>query len=141
VFREAAEALRLRCGAAKLIRLLKARGWSVFIVTGGFTVLEPTLRARGFMHDGFVAHELIFRDGVLEGCTLTYRDKGEVARRLKEEIQPSMTVAVGDGYNDIPMLKEADLAIGFRPKEIVRHYIDAEVRTFKQLWRILRLLG
>ena len=77
---------------------------------------------------------------MLSGHTLTYGDKGEVARKLKETLNPKVTVAVGDGYNDIPMLKEADLAIGFRPKEAIKHHVDAEVKTFKQLWRILHPL-
>jgi len=141
VFREVAGQLRVRPGAVKLTKLLRARGWRVFIVTGGFTILERCLRAAGLTYDGFIAHELIFKDGVLEGCTLTYGDKGEVARKLKETLHPKVTVAVGDGCNDIPMLREADLAIGFRPKDIVRHYIDAEVRTFRQVWRILHLLS
>lgn len=121
--------------------MLKAGGWRIFIITGGFTILEPTIKAAGIVCDGFIAHKLTFRNGVLEGCTLTYRDKGEVARKLRETLNPKVTVAVGDGYNDIPMLKEADLAIGFRPKEVVRHYVDAEVRSFKQIWRILHLLS
>ncbi len=141
VFCEVAKQLRVRPGAAKLTKLLRARGWHVFIVTGGFTILEPSIKAAGIECDGFIAHELTFRNGALDGCTLTYRDKGEVARKIKETLNPKVTVAVGDGYNDIPMMKEADLAIGFRPKEIVRHYIDAEVRTFKQIWRILHLLS
>ena len=141
VFWETAKQLRVRPGAVKLTKLLKARGWHVFIVTGGFTILEHAIKAAGITCDGFIAHELIFKDGVLDGCILTYKDKGEVARKLKETLNPKVTVAIGDGYNDIPMLREADLALGFRPKEIVRHYVDAEVRTFKQIWRILHLLS
>ena len=77
---------------------------------------------------------------MLSGHTPTYEDKEEVAKKLKETLNPKVTVVVGDGYNDIPMLKEADLAIGFRPKEVIKHHVGAEAKTFKQLWRILHPL-
>ncbi|MCD6323822.1 MAG: HAD hydrolase family protein, partial [Desulfurococcales archaeon] len=67
--------------------------------------------------------------------------KGEVARRIKEVINPEVTVAVGDGWNDVPMFKEADLAVGFNPKEAVKPYVDVEVRSFRGLMKVLRLIG
>jgi phosphoserine phosphatase len=40
------------------------------------------------------------------------------------DFQLSETVAVGDGANDIPMLKAAGFAVAFRPKEILRQHAD-----------------
>ena len=47
------------------------------------------------------------------------RDRGPAPGR-DLGIAPDAAIAVGDGANDLAMLKEAGLGVGFRPKDIVR---------------------
>ncbi len=140
MFKEVATSTTVSKAAAKLTRALKERGWMIAIVTGGFDILEETIRRGGLTYDRYLSHKLIFRDDKLWWYELGYEDKGKAARALKEELAPSLTVAIGDGWNDIEMFDEADLAVGFRPKRAVKRHVDVEVAGFRQLWRLLRLL-
>lgn len=59
--------------------------------------------------------------------------------KLARETGADYTVAIGDGANDIPMLTEADLGIGFCPKLAVRkkvkHIVD--VRDMRKVLNIM----
>jgi phosphoserine/homoserine phosphotransferase len=59
-------------------------------------------------------------NGSIRGYVLRQNDsKREVARALKN--LNYFTIAIGDSYNDITMLKEADTGILFRPPENVKN--------------------
>lgn len=61
----------------------------------------------------------ISKDGFIEGYRLRQKDgKRQVAHSLKE-LNYSV-IAVGDSYNDITMLKEADTGILFNPPDNVK---------------------
>ncbi len=134
---EVAARFDLEPGAAELTRALKDDGWYVAVVSGGFDLVKPSLDRCGLRYDRFMSHRLVFEDGRLSGVELGFPDKGAAARRLKEEIRPDFVVAVGDGWNDVPMLSEADLAIGFRPKPILEGYIHMGASSIDELSRIL----
>jgi phosphoserine phosphatase (EC 3.1.3.3) len=68
---------------------------------------------------------------------LRFPDKGAAARSLKDELRPGFVVAVGDGWNDVPMLAEADLAIGFRPKPVLEGYVHMSASSIEELSRVL----
>lgn len=140
VFLKAAAGMRVRPGAVRLTNALKKDGWRIAIITGGFDILRTVIDEAGVRYDHFYSHKLMFSNGRLAGVKLGFRDKGEVARHLKQLYAPDITVAVGDGWNDLSMFREADLAVGYMPKCMVRPYVDIEVRSFRSLWRLLRLL-
>ena len=140
LFEEIASSTTVNRAAVKFTRALKGRGWTIAVVTGGFDILEETIRRGGLTYDRYLSHKLVFRDDKLWWYELGYEDKGMAARDLKKELVPDLTVAVGDGWNDVGMFDEADLAVGFRPKRAVRRHVDVEVPGFRQLWRLLRLL-
>ena len=140
LFLEAARRLKVRRGFSKLTRDLRRVGWRIAVITGGFDLLEGILRKKGVEFDWYFSNKLLFDGGKLKGVEVRYKSKGEVARRLKSICDPDLTVAVGDGWNDIEMFEEADLAVGFRPKCVIRPFIDVEVRRARGLWRLLRLL-
>jgi P-type E1-E2 ATPase len=48
---------------------------------------------------------------VLIGCRLTAEQKAEMVRLLKEYNPKRVVMAVGDGLNDICMMKEADVSV------------------------------
>ena len=120
-----AERLRLMPGAATLVRTMRAHGAFAGLVSGGFTRFTRHVRGLcGF--DLEEANELEVADGVLTG-RLAGELRGAEAKlaalvRLRGElgIAPEETLAVGDGANDLPMLREAGLGVAFRAHERVR---------------------
>ena len=77
-----------------------------------------------------MANDLEVLDGLLTGKVsgeiVDAEMKAKTLVRWAEEhgFEISETVAVGDGANDIQMLKAAGLAVAFRPKEILREHAD-----------------
>ena len=120
-----AERLRLMPGAATLVRTMRAHGAFAGLVSGGFTRFTRHVRGLcGF--DLEEANELEVADGVLTG-RLGGELRGAEAKlaallRLRGELglASEETLAVGDGANDLPMLRAAGLGVAFRAHERVR---------------------
>jgi phosphoserine phosphatase len=129
----ALDQVRLRPGAAAIIRDLRAAGVHVAVLTGGFERgVEAALDAADVDVDTIVANRLPVADGALTGEVegpLIEGTKDDalavLAAALDEELVD--TVAVGDGANDLPMLDVAGLAVGFAPKPAVEPACDVVV--------------
>jgi phosphoserine phosphatase len=134
VLAEVADRLPITDGAERLIRTLKALGFKVAILSGGFTYFAEHLQRRLGIDDVH-ANRLEFRDGRLTGKVtgpiVDGARKAELLRELaaREGIRLEQVIAVGDGANDLPMLSIAGLGIAFRAKPLVkeraRHAIGA----------------
>ena len=138
-------AVRLTPGARTLVRTLKRLGWTVGIVSGGFTAVTDDLQAELGL-DHALANVLEIVEGRLTG-----RVVGEVVDRagkaaalrrfaLAEGLLPEQTVAIGDGANDLDMLEAAGLGIAFNAKPVVRDAADTAL-TVPFLDAVLFLLG
>ena len=145
VLTEAREQLRLTPGARTFVRTLKRLGYTVAIISGGFTrVVEPLAADLGIDH--VVANTLEVRDGRitghLVGDIVDRAGKAAALRRIAEAegIPLEQTVAVGDGANDLDMLATAGLGIAFNAKPVVRAQADTSV-SVPYLDAILFLLG
>ena len=119
------DTIPLADGAERLIRTLRLLGYKTAILSGGFTFFARHLQQRlgiDYVH----ANELEIEDGIVTGRVLPPVVNGErkaafldeIARR--EDISLEQVVAVGDGANDIPMLKLAGMGIAYRAKPLVR---------------------
>jgi phosphoserine phosphatase len=107
---------------------LRAAGWRIAIVSGGFTqAIRPLADFLGI--DRVEAVTLKFHaDGTYAGfddsCpTCKTKGKNVVARRLRAEYQAGHVVMVGDGASDLEVKGDADLVVGFgryvqRPKVV-----------------------
>ncbi|WP_313621772.1 phosphoserine phosphatase SerB [Achromobacter sp.] len=121
--------LRITPGAQTLIAACKAAGLTCVLVTGGFTHFTDRLRVRLGLDD-VRANVLEVRDGKLTGRLLPQawgdicdgdakRGKlAEVCARLGVGLDRA--IAVGDGANDLPMMRAAGLSVGYRAKPAVR---------------------
>ena len=144
---EAFGAVRIRPGAARLIRRLREDGHHVAVLTGGFERgVERALEREGVAVDTIVANRLPFENGELTGEAegpLIEGTKDDVLEGLADDIGVPMasTVAVGDGANDLPMLEVAGLAVGFVPKDAVRPVCDAVVASMYRLGKVLEAHG
>lgn len=140
-----ADRVRLTPGARTFVRTLKRLGYTVAIVSGGFSAVTDRLAATlGIAHA--YANELEIVDGVITGQLVgDIVDRAGKARLLasiaeEERVPLSQTVAVGDGANDLDMLASAGLGIAFNAKPTVRAHADTAL-SVPYLDAILFLLG
>ncbi|WP_224448305.1 phosphoserine phosphatase SerB [Haloprofundus salilacus] len=139
---EAYDEVKLRPGAAKLIRRLNDYGHHTAVLTGGFERgVESALEAEGVGVDTVVANRLPVKGGRLTGEAegpLIEGTKDRELERLADElnVEMSQTVAIGDGANDLPMLEVAGFSVGFLPKEAVRPACDTVVASMYRLGKV-----
>jgi phosphoserine phosphatase len=126
------ERVRLMPGARALIGTMRARGARTVLVSGGFTrFAEPVGADIGF--DRVVANVLEIAGAKLTGLVGTpivdaARKRAELEGAIAEMgIDPALSLAVGDGANDIPMIQAAGLGIAYHAKEKTRAAAHAEV--------------
>lgn len=117
--------LRLMPGARSVVRTLRAHGCYTALVSGGFTfATEPVAELCGFHEQR--ANVLLHSDGRLTGQVqepiLGRNGKLEALRALtkQQELSLADACAIGDGANDLAMVREAGLGIAFRGKPLVR---------------------
>jgi len=116
--------IELTPGARTLVQTMRAHGAHTALVSGGFTWFTGRVRERcGFHLDR--ANVLNLEDGVLTGTVAEpILDRDAKLRALNElsaelSIGTEAAVTVGDGANDLAMLKAAGLGVAFRAKPIV----------------------
>lgn len=112
-------------GAERLVGTLRKLGYRTAILSGGFTFFGRVLQERlGIDH--LHANTLDVRDGIVTGEVVPpIVDGAGKADRLieiaaREGLSLEQCIAVGDGANDLPMLRLAGLGIAFRAKPLVR---------------------
>ncbi|EHK67107.1 phosphoserine phosphatase SerB [Achromobacter arsenitoxydans] len=128
--------LRINPGAETLIAACKAAGLTCLLVTGGFTCFTDRLRVRLGLDD-VRANVLEVREGRLTGRLLPQAwgdicDGEEKRRKLLEVcaslgVGPERAIAVGDGANDLPMMRAAGLSVGYRAKPAVRREVAVAI--------------
>lgn len=135
VMREIAENLPITEGVDKVMRVLKASGYKIAILSGGFTYFGQYMQ-RKYGIDYVYANELeIGEDGKLTGRYLgEIVDGHRKAELLKliaqvEKINLAQTIAVGDGANDLPMINESGLGIAFHAKPKVKATARQSIST------------
>lgn len=75
-------------------------------------------------------------------CRVTPKQKADVVRLIKGHLN-KVTLAVGDGANDVNMLQEADIGIGIYGQEGLRavQASDFAIGEFQCLWKLLLVHG
>ncbi|WP_067975760.1 phosphoserine phosphatase SerB [Nocardiopsis trehalosi] len=139
------ERLVLTPGARTLIRTLKRLGYECAIVSGGFTQITDSLVERLDI-DYSAANTLEIVDGKLTGGLtgpiVDRKGKALALERFAREagVPLNQTVAIGDGANDLDMLRAAGLGVAFNAKPVVRRQADTSV-SVPYLDTIVFLLG
>ena len=115
------------------------------ILSGGFTYFAQHLQ-RKLGIDYVHANELDFKDdkltGLVKGDIVDGNRKAELLQAIakKEGLSLKQVIAVGDGANDIPMLKVAGLGVAFHAKPKVKEQAQVGISTLG-LDGVLYLLG
>ena len=123
--------ITLTPGGRELVGTMRANGAYTALVSGGFTVFTSRIRAAiGFHEDR--SNTLLTDGGILDG-TVAEPILGKEAKlaslldlRDRHGLAPAETLAVGDGANDLAMVREAGLGVAFRAKPAVA--AEAHVR-------------
>jgi phosphoserine phosphatase len=126
------ERVKLQPGAKQLVATMKAHGARTVLVSGGFTYFTSRVaRDAGFDEDqanvllddgrsltGFVKEPVLGREAKLEALARAADDL---------QIPADQVLAVGDGANDLDMIKRAGLGVAFHAKPIVAQAAAARV--------------
>ena len=139
-----ADRIRPMPGAEVLVGTLKSKGCRTVLVTGGFHhFADPVATQLGFEH--VVANRLAVADGKLTGTLVgAITDSSVKERVLRDQAaqlgEGTISLAMGDGANDIPMLEAATWGIAYHAKPKARAGADGWIDR-GDLTAVLDLLG
>ncbi|WP_294329725.1 phosphoserine phosphatase SerB [uncultured Sphingomonas sp.] len=126
------ERVRLMPGAEALVKTMRARGAHTILVSGGFTrFAEPVGTRIGF--DRRIANVLEIEDGKLTGTVTkpivdsSTKETTLLGAMAELGLAPEQTMAVGDGANDLAMIRKAGLGVAYHAKPIVAAAAGARI--------------
>jgi phosphoserine phosphatase len=126
------ERVTLTPGAQTLIATMRAHGALCALVSGGFSFFTERIAAR-LKFDVHQANRLDISAGRIAGTVgepiLGAQAKLAALRRLSkaQALPKQLTMAVGDGANDLAMIKAAGLGVAFRARPIVAREAVASI--------------
>lgn len=124
--------LTLSPGVALFVRTFRLHGGITAIASGGFHYFADFFR-EGLPMEYAFANDLDWDgeelSGVVRGEIVNAEKKKKILIELREKhhLHPEETIAVGDGANDLLMLREAGLGVAWHAKEVVRKEADLEI--------------
>ncbi|AKJ41311.1 phosphoserine phosphatase [Pragia fontium] len=145
ILEQVRENLPLMPGLVTLVEKLHQAGWHVAIVSGGFTYFADYLKEKLNLVS-ISANQLGIKQGKLTGRVtgqiVDAKFKAVKLQQLAEELSIPMeqTVAIGDGANDLKMIKVAHLGIAYHAKPKVYSKSKVAIR-FANLLGVLCILS
>jgi len=142
ICQEVADSLPIMTGAKEACRVLKAAGWKLMAISGGFTLMMDRLQKELDL-DYVYSNELIFKDGKLDGVKISVdSDKSKSAKmkivewgEKREDI-----VCVVDGANDVKLFDICGLNIAYRAQDLVKD-LATIILEEKDLSKILDIIN
>jgi phosphoserine phosphatase len=119
------ERLKLNPGAEAWINACKANGITTMLVSGGFTFFAERVKTMLGL-DYAISNTLEIVDGQLTGQVLgnivDAQRKADELVKLRDQLglNATQTIAIGDGANDLNMMRAAEIGIAYHAKPIVQ---------------------
>lgn len=119
------ERLTLNPGANEWIETCKKNNITTLLVSGGFTFFADRVKAMLGL-DHAVSNSLEIIDGKLTGNILgsivDAQTKADELTKLRDKLglTAAQTIAIGDGANDLKMMKAAGIGIAYHAKPVVQ---------------------
>lgn len=117
--------LELTPGADTLVAACRRHGVKLLLVSGGFSFFTERLKARLGLDDT-ISNALEVKGGRLTGALVgDIVDGGAKAAKFRAVLRElaagkDQSVAIGDGANDLEMMRAAGISVAFRAKPVVR---------------------
>ena len=140
--KEVADELPIMTGAKETCRALKAAGWKIMAVSGGFTIMTDRLKEELNL-DYVYSNELKFKDGKLDGVDIHVTSDKAKSARIKiaewKESKDNIVVTV-DGANDMTLFDICGLGVAFRAQDIVKDRADVTIEE-KNLTNLIPIIN
>jgi phosphoserine phosphatase len=138
--------IKFNSGGDTLVKTLNSMGYVTSLITGGFKPISSFVGDKlGFQN--VISNEFEFDNnncftGNYIPITGEKNSKFKYMERLSKEknISFSEMVAIGDGSNDLEMLKHAGFGIGYHAHDIIKNNIERQI-IFNDLTTVLYFLG
>ncbi|GLP96947.1 phosphoserine phosphatase SerB [Paraferrimonas sedimenticola] len=124
--------LPLMPGIEAMVARLKAHGWKLAVVSGGFMPFVEQLKKQVGLDDA-MANTLDMAEGKLlgsvSGVVVDAEYKATQLSGLCQRwgIEPTQSIAIGDGANDIQMIQAAQLGVAYHAKPKLVEAANASV--------------
>lgn len=121
-------------GSIELIKELKKAGLKIALVSGGFTYFANRV-ANELDIDFVTSNKLEESDSILTGkiippiINVDTKEKTLLELCNKLDILPQQCIAIGDGANDLKMLKKSGLSVGYNPKTALMPYLNVMIKN------------
>ena len=141
---EAMDKISLNPGAVETATELKKQGYKIAIITGSFDVIA--LKVKELINADYAFYNTLeVDDGKLTGEVsgpLITQNKVDVLRQLVDEIGITLDecATIGDGANDLEMIKNAKLGIAYNAKPILKENADVQINE-KDLRKVLDIMA
>jgi len=142
VCQEVSDSLPIMTGAKETCKILKAAGWKIMAVSGGFTLMMDRLKEELDL-DYIFSNELIFKDGKLDGVEINVdsnKAKSAITKIEEWGEKKEDIVCVVDGANDIKLFDICGLSIAYRAQDIVKDLATTTLEE-KDLSKILDIIN
>ena len=144
ILEQVKKTLPLTPGLTCLVKELHKKNWHVAIVSGGFTYFADHLKQKLKLVAAH-ANELEIKKGQLTGKVIGQIVDAKYKARMLQQLAASLdipieqTVAIGDGANDLMMIRIAGLGVAYhgKPKVVEKARISINYADLTGLWCIL----
>ncbi|MEO9309682.1 MAG: phosphoserine phosphatase SerB [Nitrososphaera sp.] len=142
VCKQVADELPIMTGAKETCRVLKAAGWKLLAVSGGFTIMTDRLKEE-LKLDYVFSNELVFKNGKLEGVKINVTSDKAKSARIKiaewKEKKENIVVTV-DGANDMTLFDICGLGVAFRAQDVVKEKANVTIEE-KNLTHLIDVIN
>ena len=140
--KEVSDSLKVMTGAKAACSALKAAGWKIMAVSGGFTLMTDRLKEELGL-DHVYSNELLFKDGKLDGVTIEVdsdKSKSALVKIREWNEKKENIVVVVDGANDIKLFNICGLGVAFRAQDMVKELATVTLEE-KDLSKLIGLIN